>query len=217
MTDSATNVAFVAHIDLQNRLPGILGLLRFRPATAKPLMGLAELLLRGESPLSRGERELIAAEVSNLNGCQFCYNAHGTHAALQLDGGWDVVDAVVTDLDGAPLSDKLKALLRIAIAVAAGGKRVTPAMIEAAKTALASGASVIGIVGKEGALVDHCTVVLLVETLENTDVYTPTISRLAALTLIDILATSVVIRRGKEHNFRVAEMKRHLAAMRGSL
>ena len=60
-------------------------------------------------------------------------------------------------------------------------------------------------------------VVLLVETLENTDVYTPTISRLAALTLIDILATSVVIRRGKEHNFRVAEMKRHLAAMRGSL
>ena len=87
----------------------------------------------------------------------------------------------------------------------------------AAKTALASGAAVIGIVGKEGALVDHCTVVLLVETLENTDVYTPTISRLAALTLIDILATSVVIRRGKEHNFRVAEMKRHLAAMRGSL
>ena len=138
MTDSATNVAFVAHIDLQNRLPGILGLLRFRPATAKPLMGLAELLLRGDSPLSRGERELIAAEVSNLNGCQFCYNAHGTHAALQLDGGWDVVDAVVTDLDGAPLSDKLKALLRIAIAVAAGGKRVTPAMIEAAKTVDAS-------------------------------------------------------------------------------
>jgi len=138
VTDSATNVAFVAHIDLQNRLPGILGLLRFRPATAKPFMGLAELLLRGESPLSRGERELIAAEVSNLNGCQFCYNAHGTHAALQLDGGWDVVDAVVTDLDGAPLSDKLKALLRIAIAVAAGGKRVTPAMIEAAKTVDAS-------------------------------------------------------------------------------
>ena len=138
VTDSATNVAFVAHIDLQNRLPGILGLLRFRPATAKPLMGLAELLLRGESPLSRGERELIAAEVSNLNGCQFCYNAHGTHAALQLDGGWDVVDAVVTDLDGAPLSDKLKALLRIAIAVATGGKRVTPAMVDAAKTVDAS-------------------------------------------------------------------------------
>ena len=128
----------MAHIDLQNRLPGILGLLRFRPATAKPLMGLAEVLLRGESPLSRGERELIAAEVSKLNGCQFCYNAHGTHAALQLDGGWDVVEAVVTDLDGAPLSDKLKALLRIAIAVAAGGKRVTPAMIEAAKTVDAS-------------------------------------------------------------------------------
>ena len=32
----------------------------------------------------------------------------------------------------------MKALLRIAIAVAAGGKRVTPAMIEAAKTVDAS-------------------------------------------------------------------------------
>jgi RpiR family transcriptional regulator, carbohydrate utilization regulator len=66
-------------------------------------------------------------------------------------------------------------------------------------------------------LLEHCTVPLLVETLENTDVYTPTISRLAALTLIDILATSVVTRRGKEHNSRVAEMKRNLAAVRGSL
>jgi RpiR family carbohydrate utilization transcriptional regulator len=103
------------------------------------------------------------------------------------------------------------------VVVAISNTGQTKGVIEAAKTALASGAAVIGIVGKEGALVDHCTVVLLVETLENTDVYTPTISRLAALTLIDILATSVVIRRGKEHNFRVAEMKRHLAAMRGSL
>jgi alkylhydroperoxidase family enzyme len=81
-------------------MPGILGLLRFRPTTAKPLMELAEVLLRGESPLSRGERELIAAQVSQLNGCQFCYNAHGTHAALQIDRGWDTVDAIATDLDG---------------------------------------------------------------------------------------------------------------------
>jgi len=137
-SDPASNVAFMAHIDLQNRLPGILGLLRFRPATAEPLMELAEVLLRGESPLSRGERELIAAHVSQLNACEFCFNAHGTHAALQLDGGWDMVDATVTDLDGAPISDKLRGLLRIAAAVAAGGQRVTAELV---RTARAAGAS----------------------------------------------------------------------------
>jgi uncharacterized peroxidase-related enzyme len=119
-------------------MPGILGLLRFRPTTAKPLMELAEVLMRGESPLSRGERELIAAQVSQLNGCQFCYNAHGTHAALQLDGGWDAVDAIATDLDGAPVSDRLRALLRIAVAVTAGGKRVTPELVKSARGAGAS-------------------------------------------------------------------------------
>ena len=75
--------------------PGIMGPMMFRPQTAKPLFDLAEALLRGESPLSRGDREVIAAYVSTLNQCQFCANSHATFAALQLDGGFDVVDAVI--------------------------------------------------------------------------------------------------------------------------
>lgn len=35
----------------------------------------------------------------------------------------------------------------------------------------------------------------MVETLENTNIYTPTISRIAALTVVDILSTSVALRR----------------------
>ena len=66
--------------------PGIMGPMMFRPQTAKPLFDLAEVLLRGESPLSRGDREVIAAYVSTLNQCQFCANSHATFAALQLDG-----------------------------------------------------------------------------------------------------------------------------------
>ena len=121
------------HIDLPEGLPGILGPMYFRPETAKPLNDLAEVLLRGESTLSRGERELIAAHVSKLNDCHFCHTSHATFAALQLDDGWDTVDAVIMDLDGAPISDKLRALLRIAGAVQQGGLEVTPAMVEAAR------------------------------------------------------------------------------------
>jgi len=52
----------MAHITLSNEeLPGIVGLLDYRPETAKPLLELAEVLLRGPSGLTSGEREIIAA------------------------------------------------------------------------------------------------------------------------------------------------------------
>jgi uncharacterized peroxidase-related enzyme len=121
------------HIDLPTDLPGILGPMAFRPETAKPLNELVEVLLRGDHSLSRGERELIAAHVSRLNRTQFCEQAHGTFAALQLDGGWEVVDSVFADIGTAKVSEKMKALLRIATAVQAGGLEVTSEMIEAAR------------------------------------------------------------------------------------
>lgn len=113
--------------------PGIMAPMLFRPQTAKPLFELAEVLLRGESTLSRGEREIIAAYVSKLNQCTFCANSHATFAALQLDDGFDVVDAVMADPDTAPVSPKLRALLDIAALVAQSGLAVTDQVVGAAK------------------------------------------------------------------------------------
>ena len=68
----------MAHIKLNNEeLPGIVGLLNYRPETARPLLDLAETLLRGPSSLSSGEREIIAASVSYWNQCHFCHTSHG--------------------------------------------------------------------------------------------------------------------------------------------
>ena len=53
------------HISLGNDAPGIVSLFAYRPETAKPLCDLAEVLLRGPSTLTRGERELIASYVSS--------------------------------------------------------------------------------------------------------------------------------------------------------
>ena len=126
------------HIDLgvdDHLFPGISGLLRYRPETAKPLNELAEVLLRGPSTLSRGERELIAAYVSSLNSCQFCASSHSAFAAAQLDEGMALVVQVRSDLDTAEVSDKLRALLRIAAAVQQGGTRVTEELVAAARDA----------------------------------------------------------------------------------
>ena len=64
------------HIALNSAEPGIRGLLRYSPETARPLSELAEVLLRGPGTLTRGERELIAAYVSWLNGCRYCSSSH---------------------------------------------------------------------------------------------------------------------------------------------
>ena len=55
------------HILLEAHLPGITGLLEYRQDTAKPIRELTQILLRGESSLTEGERELIATVVSSRN------------------------------------------------------------------------------------------------------------------------------------------------------
>ncbi|GAA3079858.1 carboxymuconolactone decarboxylase family protein [Streptosporangium carneum] len=126
----------MAHIDLgvdEQENPGITGPMRFRPETAKPLNELAEVLLRGPHPLTPGERELIAAYVSGLNECAFCCASHSAFAAAQLDTGMTLVDQVRADLDSAPVSPKLRALLRIAGAVQETGRKVTSELVAAAR------------------------------------------------------------------------------------
>ena len=74
----------MAHISLPEGLPGITGLLEYRLDTAKPIRELTQILLRGPSSLSQGERELIATVVSHRNQCRFCATAHTAAADLLL-------------------------------------------------------------------------------------------------------------------------------------
>jgi uncharacterized peroxidase-related enzyme len=121
------------HIKLPEGLPGILGPMAFRPETARPLNELAEILLRGPSSLSPGERELIATHVSSRNDYFFCQTIHGAVAAYHLGGNEQLVLDVKESAEGAPISDKLKALLSIAGAVQRGGKNGQPGDVERAR------------------------------------------------------------------------------------
>ncbi len=123
----------MAHITLPENLPGIRGPMAFRPETAAPLNQLAEILLRGESTLTRGERELIGTYVSSLNDCFFCQNAHGGLAQHYLQCDMAFIDQVKHDPASTPISDKLKALLAIAASVQRGGKFVTAAQVDEAR------------------------------------------------------------------------------------
>ena len=123
------------HIALDSAEPGIRGLLKYRPETGRPLSELAEVLLRGPSTLTRGERELIAAYVSALNDCRYCSASHSACAAAQLQGGMALVQQVRADASTAPVTAKLKTLLVIAAAVQQGGLSVSAIQVDEAREA----------------------------------------------------------------------------------
>lgn len=129
----------MAHIKLLNEdLPGISGLLAHNPRTAAPLLNLAEVLLRGESTLTSGERELIASYVSHLNDCHFCHTSHGAAAAAHLACDLSIIDDIKQNFVETSISPKLRALLNIAAKVQKGGKNVLEADVQAARNEGAS-------------------------------------------------------------------------------
>lgn len=129
----------MAHIKLKNeQLPGIIGLLNYRPETAQPLNALAEILLRGNSTLTSGEREMIASSVSHKNNCHFCHSSHGAAAAAHLNTSIDLLDDIKKGFMRTPLTDKMKALISIAHKVQQSGKSVTVDDINNAKNRGAS-------------------------------------------------------------------------------
>ncbi|GII65114.1 hypothetical protein Skr01_51990 [Sphaerisporangium krabiense] len=123
------------HIALGTNEPGIRALFQYRPETAHPLILLSEVLLCGESTLSRGDRELIAAYVSARNQCRFCFYTHAAFAAVRAPEGMTLVEQVCEDLDSAPVTAKLRALLRIAGTVQQDGRQVTGELVDAAREA----------------------------------------------------------------------------------
>ena len=74
----------------------------------------------------------------------------------------------------------------------------TRELVDIARLARESGAVVLGITAPGSPLAGECTETLEVATPEDTDVYMPMTSRMIQLTLIDVLATGVTLRRGED-------------------
>ena len=81
-----------------------------RPDVYEPFVQMVERVTRGESPLSRGERELIGAHVSSLNRCQMCVDIHSAAAKAH---GIDEGDVNAMDNANANANAKLEPILAL--------------------------------------------------------------------------------------------------------
>lgn len=80
------------------------------PRGVGPLIALHDQILRDQdSALSLSDREMIAAFVSGLNACAFCFGAHKLMAqAFGVEES--LIDALVVDEQTAPINSKYKPL-----------------------------------------------------------------------------------------------------------
>lgn len=108
----------------------LLAVLGRSPAAAAALLDYHEAVMRGESPLGVAEREMIAAYVSGLNACGYCHGVHeATARAFGLPFG--VLDALLDDVESAPVDTRLKPLLRYARKLTLEPARVTQRDVDA--------------------------------------------------------------------------------------
>ncbi|MGB3442444.1 MAG: carboxymuconolactone decarboxylase family protein [Actinophytocola sp.] len=89
----------------------LMDVFRAYPETSRPLLDYHEVVMRGPSPFTPGERELIAAYVSGVNACGYCHGVHTVTAeACGIKAG--AAPSAVADLDTAPVDEKMRPVLR---------------------------------------------------------------------------------------------------------
>jgi len=103
----------------------LLDVFRAYPEVAGPLLDYHQALLRGPSPLTVAERELIAAYVSGLNACGYCHGIH--RATAEVFGiAEGTVTALLADVDTAPVAERMKPVLRYVGKLTLTPSRMTP-------------------------------------------------------------------------------------------
>lgn len=106
-----------------------LDILRGHSGVMFPLLDFEQALLRGPSPFSEAERELLVAFVSGVNACSYCQRSH-TFVAAEYEVAEELPAALLEDIEGAAVDEKLKPVFHFARKLTE-----TPARITAADTA----------------------------------------------------------------------------------
>ncbi|OJC10174.1 transcriptional regulator HexR, partial [Yersinia ruckeri] len=90
----------------------------------------------------------------------------------------------------------------------------TKNLVEMARLARDNDATVIAITSRDTPLAAEATLPLILDVPEDTDVYMPMVSRIAQLTLIDVLATGFTLRRGDKFRDNLKRVKEALKESR---
>ena len=106
-------------------VPNVMKVYAYKPRRFLRWWAHYDELMRGDSGLSKAQREMIAVVVSTTNRCHYCVVSHS--AALRvLTGDAQLVDQVAVNYRHAPISERERAMLDLAVKVTEASYRVSP-------------------------------------------------------------------------------------------
>jgi uncharacterized peroxidase-related enzyme len=115
-------------------VPNVLRVYALRPRHLRLWNEFYEDLMRGESGLTKAEREMIAVVVSTANRCHYCMVSHGA-ALRKLTGDPILVEQLRTNYRYAGVEPKQRAMLDFAVKLTEQSYRCTDEDVEALREA----------------------------------------------------------------------------------
>ncbi|SCX50230.1 uncharacterized peroxidase-related enzyme [Klenkia marina] len=112
-------------------LPNVFAALAHRPAEARAFFAFHDALMDKDTPgLSTADRELVVVATSAANDCLYCVVAHGAIARIRSRDRF-LADQVAVDWRKAPLDDRMRTVLDVAVRLATTPAEVTPDDLDA--------------------------------------------------------------------------------------
>ena len=115
-------------------VPNVLRLYALRPAHLLAWNAHYEELMKGDSGLTKAEREMIAVVVSVANDCAYCTAAHSA-ALRKLTRDPALADAIAADPASAPVEPRVRAMLAYAVKLTVQPREMSEADVRALRDA----------------------------------------------------------------------------------
>jgi uncharacterized peroxidase-related enzyme len=115
-------------------VPNVLRVYALRPRHLELWNAFYDDLMRGDSRLSKAQREMIAVVVSTINRCHYCMVSHGA-ALRKLTGDPRLVEQLRTNYKYAALEQRDRAMLDFAVKLTEQSHRCSEDDVEALREA----------------------------------------------------------------------------------
>jgi uncharacterized peroxidase-related enzyme len=115
-------------------VPNVLRALARRPRELRAFLDHHDALMDSDEGLSRAERELVVVATSGANHCTYCVVAHGAILRLRTRDP-EIADRVATNPYGTALSPRERAIVDLALLIAADPAALTDAELDDARLA----------------------------------------------------------------------------------
>ncbi|GAA4687616.1 peroxidase-related enzyme [Pseudonocardia yuanmonensis] len=115
-------------------VPNVFRALAKRPRELRAFLDYHDALMDSDDGLSKAERELIVVATSAANHCTYCVVAHGAILRIRMKDP-EIADKVATNPFAVELSRRERAIVDLALLIAADSATVTDAELEDARAA----------------------------------------------------------------------------------